>query len=165
MRSSKNILLSDASQENFTSKEMSIVGHWPSGSQVHERYGRRFRANEALLRKTLMAIIATGWEMVPSPHIPRNVNPRERIGKIPEEVPNDAKLTTGAPAGFHVGETAHYPSRQAYRNQDTGTKTQTIAADPIPPLLRRWGWDIRINRRARRRTTSAFRRNATPPRT
>ena len=95
-RTPKNLLPGEAGRMNFAAKKMTsprnlgrnilnIVGHWPIGSEMRERYDHSVGPDEIMLRNSSLAKIASGWEMGPAYHFPHNVNQNERIGKTPFE--------------------------------------------------------------------------------
>ena len=84
MRSPNNLMPSAGNQMDSAARKLNIVGHNSIGSKMRDRYGRSFRPNEPMLRNTILAEMAPGRAMVPSFHIPMNVDPQERIGEMPE---------------------------------------------------------------------------------
>ena len=87
IHSPKNFLPTAATQMNFGTRELNVIGHWSSNSRMNERYDRSMRANELLLRNAIIQKMVSGWTMVDSFHLPETVPGAERIGKPPTTIP------------------------------------------------------------------------------
>ena len=81
MHSPKNFLPTAATQMNFATRELNVIGHWSSNSRMNERYDRSVCANELLLRNTIIQKVVQGWNMVESFRLPETVPGSGRIGK------------------------------------------------------------------------------------
>ena len=82
--------------------DLHMAGHRHTGAKMSESYGRIVWSDELLWRNTILATIASGWEMVPSSRIHRNVVPNGRIGRIPSDVPNETGPTDKDALDFHI---------------------------------------------------------------
>ena len=83
LHSPKNFLPAAATQMNFETREINVIGHWSSNSRMHERYDRSVCANELLLRNTIIQKMVGGWCMVDSFMLHETVPGSERIGRDP----------------------------------------------------------------------------------
>ena len=83
LHSPKNFLPTAATQINFATRELNVVGHWSSNSRMNERYDRSVCARELHLRNTSIRKMVGGWNMVDSFHLPESVTNATRIGKGP----------------------------------------------------------------------------------
>ena len=90
IHSPKNLFPTAANQMNFDTRELNIIGHWPSSSKMPERYDRIVCATELFLRNTIIQKVADGWAIVQSFHIPESPPNERRIGKTPEETRDTA---------------------------------------------------------------------------
>ena len=93
LHSPKNFLPTAATQMNFATRELNVIGHWSSNSRMNERYDRSVCASELLLRNTIIRKMAGGWNMAESFHLPESVTSSVRIGKDPVDTSTTAALT------------------------------------------------------------------------
>ena len=80
LHSPKNLLQTAENPLKFDRRELNIIGHWSSASEMPERYGRSACANELLLRKTVIRRMRDGWAVAPAFRLPQTVFDTTRIG-------------------------------------------------------------------------------------
>ena len=83
LHSPKNFLPTAATQMNFETRELNVIGHCSSNSRMNERYDRSVCANELLLRNAIIQKTASWWNMAESFRLPETAPGSERIGKDP----------------------------------------------------------------------------------
>ena len=83
IHSPKNFFPTAATQMNFETLELNVIGQWSSNSRMNERYGRSVCANELLLRNAIIQKMASWWNMVESFRLPGTAPAPERIGEDP----------------------------------------------------------------------------------
>ena len=88
VHSPKNLLPTAATQMNYETRELNVIGKWPSNSRTNERYGRSVCANELLLRGAIIQRMASCRNMAHSFRLPETAPVSERIGGEPSTSPS-----------------------------------------------------------------------------
>ena len=126
LHSPKNFLPTAATQMNFATRELNVIGHWSSNSRMNERYDRSVCASELLLRNTIIQKMVAGWNMVASFHLPESVTGAARIGKDP----GMQASTIGVPSQTLV-DSGLVPSTQGVP-ATTDTQHSGVSEDIVP---------------------------------
>ena len=69
-----------ANKMNCATGELNIIGHWPVGPRMDERYDRTVRPCELFFRDAIIQKVASGWDMVWPFRLPGIATGSARIG-------------------------------------------------------------------------------------
>ena len=126
------MLPSASNQMDSAVKEMNFVGHWGVGSKARDRYGRTVCENGRLLRGAILVKVSTCLAMEPPFRTPRNFQPHERVGEMPEAAPNDIEMAKSTLADRPEEGAALNTTLQT---QETVHMTQPLAGELFPAAI------------------------------
>ena len=131
LHSPGNFLPAAATQMNSPPRELNVIGRWSGGSRMNERYDRSVRADELLLRNTIIQNVISGWAMAGSFFFsPETVAVPDRIGKEPKAPARQTPDLDDTPSGLHL------ISNTQESTQAVGTPAEEVVlADPSPETI------------------------------